>query len=231
MAKTITKVQASATQDTRTVVSELVGEHAMPIVTFLTGKEKTSEFIIAEELGMEINDVRNTLYRLLEHNLVSFLRKKDRVKGWYICYWDYHPHMVSYLKRKLRENRLERLRDRLRQEESAQHYLCRSGCQRVTFDEAMEIQFKCGECGSILQEQDNVRTKEFLREQIAQLERDTAKQACQIAPEPVAPVKTARKAVKKARPRVAARKRSVARTAPRKATGMARVLKKVFARR
>ena len=168
----ITKTMKSEAQDDVTlVVNELVGAHAMPIIEFLKGKEKISEFIVAEELNMEINETRNILYKLLEHNIVSFLRKKDKIKGWYICYWDYHPHMVSYLKRKLRENRLERLRDRLRQEESAQHYLCRSGCQRVTFDEAMEIQFKCGECGSILQEQDNARTKEFLRERISELDK------------------------------------------------------------
>ena len=247
MAQTITKMKGTrAGEDARTVIRDLVGDHAIPIIEFLIGKEKTSEFIIAEALSMEINEVRNTLYRLLEHNLVSFLRKKDRIKGWYICYWDYHPHMVPQLKHKILESRLERMTDRLTKEESAQFYICRSGCQRVTFDEAMEIQFKCGECGSILSEQDNTRTKEFLREQITTLERDVAaakpvRSIALTAPAPVATAKVARKTapvksvvkaapIKVVRKTAPAKKASPARRTPaKKAIGMAKVLRKVFA--
>lgn len=174
MAKQLAKntVTDGSQDDLAQVVAELVGEHALPIVEFLKGKEKISEFIIAEELGMEINEVRNILYRLLEHNLAGFLRKKDRIKGWYICYWDLHPHMVPQLKLKLIQGKIEKLQDRLAQEEGAQFYICRNACSRMTFDEAMEQEFKCSECGAILVEQDNTRTKEFLRERIGELEAD-----------------------------------------------------------
>lgn len=161
---------AESQTDIQMVVCELVGAHAMPIVDFLAGKEKISEFIIAEELEMEINEVRNTLYRLLEHNLAMFLRKKDRIKGWYICYWDLNPGMVPQLKTKILRGKLEKLQQRLMEEERAQFYICRNACIRLTFDEAIEQEFKCGECGAILSEQDNTRTKEFLAERIADLE-------------------------------------------------------------
>jgi len=222
------------------VVRELVGDHAMPIIEFLADKEKTSEFIVAEALSMEINEVRNTLYRLLEHNLVSFLRKKDRIKGWYICYWDYHPKMVPHLKHKILETRLERMTARLSKEEGAQFYICRSGCQRVTFDEAMEIQFKCGECGSILSEQDNQRTKEFLREQIIALERETAdakpvRSVALTAPDAPAPVKAVRKVAVKVAPVKAVVKKVAVKSAPTKTVkaspkkSPAKFLKKVLA--
>ncbi|MDD9954065.1 MAG: hypothetical protein OXR66_07040 [Candidatus Woesearchaeota archaeon] len=161
--------------DVQLVVSELVGEHAIPIIDFLTGKEKISEFIIAEELEMEINEVRNILYLLLEHNIVRFLRKKDRIKGWYICYWDFNDHMVPHLKFKILENKLENLHNRLTAESAGQYYICTRACMRATFDEAMEMNFKCAECGIILQEQDNTRTKEFLSERIAELEKQLNK--------------------------------------------------------
>lgn len=157
-------------EDKKMVVSELVGPHAMPIVDFLEGKEKISEFIIAEELDMEINEARNILYKLLEHNIVSFLRKKDKIKGWYICYWDYNPHMIPQLKYKILSGKLERMKERLSQEEQGQYFICKHGCTRLTFEGAVEQNFKCTECGTIMQEQDNTRTKEFLRERIAELE-------------------------------------------------------------
>ena len=152
------------------VVIELVGEHALPIIEFLTGKTKISEFIIAEELDLEINETRNVLYKLLEHNIVSFLRKKDKIKGWYICYWDFNPHMIPQLKKKITEQKIEKLHDRLQEETSNQFFLCPSACSRMNFDKAMEMEFKCPECGSIMSEQDNARTVEFLKQRIGELE-------------------------------------------------------------
>ena len=48
------------------VVTELVGEEALPIVFYLRGKKKISEFIVAEELDLEIHRTRNLLYILYE---------------------------------------------------------------------------------------------------------------------------------------------------------------------
>lgn len=154
---------------TEEVITELVGDHALPIVDFLRGKTRISEFIIAEELGLEINETRHILYRLLEHNIVTFIRKKDRIKGWYICYWDLNEHMVPQLKRKMDVSKLEKLEERLENELAKQFFMCPSACVRMDFDDAMESNFKCGECGSIMQQQDNTRTVEFLKDRVEEL--------------------------------------------------------------
>ena len=167
----LSKLQKGIEQDTTNVVVELVGEHALPIIEFLKGKTKISEFIIAEELDLEINETRNILYKLLEHNIVSFLRKKDKIKGWYICYWDFNAHMIPQLKKKIAESQIEKLQDRLSEETSNQFFMCRNACSRMDFDKSMEFNFKCPECGSIMAEQDNVRTVEFLTQRIEELEK------------------------------------------------------------
>ena len=153
------------------VVSELVGDEALPIVFYLRGKKQISEFIIAEELDMEIHMTRNLLYRLLEFIIVSFLRKKDRIKGWYICYWDFNENMMPYLAEKLRLAKIARLSERLQKESSNSFYICKSACTRMTFEKSMEFNFKCPECGEVMQEQDNSRTKEVLATQIKELEK------------------------------------------------------------
>lgn len=153
------------------VISELVGEEAIPIIMYLRGKKQISEFIIAEELDIEIHMARNLLYRLLEFNIVSFLRKKDRIKGWYICYWDFNDHMVPYLAEKIRLSKISKLKDRLEREEKNDFYLCKNACTRMTFEKSMEFNFKCPECGEIMQEQDNTRTKEFIKGQLAEHEK------------------------------------------------------------
>ena len=161
-------------KQTEEVVTELVGEHALPIIDFLKGKTKISEFIIAEELNMEINETRNILYKLLEHNIVTFIRKKDRIKGWYICYWDLNDYMIPQLQAKMQRQKLEKLEERLVKENSGTFYLCANACSRMDFDRAMEFEFKCPECGGLMSQQDNQRTIEFLKDRIKELKK-TAK--------------------------------------------------------
>lgn len=152
------------------VVTELVGAEAIPIVTYLKGKKNVSEFIIAEQVGEEIHKTRNILYRLLEHNIVYFKRKKDKVKGWYICYWDFNEKVIPHLKQKIISNKIEKLRERLGKENTSTFYMCRNACIRMDFDKAVDFNFKCPECGEIMNEQDNSRTIEFIKERLRQLE-------------------------------------------------------------
>jgi len=152
------------------VITELVGEEALEIVFYLRGKNHISEFIIAEELDMEIHQTRRMLYKLLEHNTVFFKRRKDKIKGWYICYWDFNESMIPYLSEKIRLEKLQKLKERLSNEEGSTFYMCRNACIRMSFEKSMEFDFKCLECGEIMHEQDNSRTIEFLKEKISELD-------------------------------------------------------------
>tara|TARA_Y100000031_G_C8095555_1_gene326240 strand:+ start:34 stop:615 length:582 start_codon:yes stop_codon:yes gene_type:complete len=152
------------------VVTELVGQEAMVLIDYLRGKEHISEFIIAEETELEIHKVRNILYRLLEHNLVYFHRKKDKIKGWYICYWDFNEPVIPELFIKIKEEKIRKARERLVREENNFFFLCRNACARMDFEKAIDFNYKCPECNEIMQEQDNQRTIEFLKERINELE-------------------------------------------------------------
>jgi transcription initiation factor TFIIE subunit alpha len=151
------------------VVKELVSEEAIPIVLYLIGKTKVSEFIIANDLNLEIHKARNLLYKLLEHNILYFHRKKDKIKGWYICYWDFNEKIIPFLTEKIKKSRLQRLNERLNKESSSTFYMCKNACTRMDFEKAMEFNFKCPECGELMDEQNNARTVEFLQERIKEL--------------------------------------------------------------
>lgn len=152
------------------LVGELVGPDAVEAVNYLIGKENVSEFVIAEELDVEIHEMRNILYRSYEHNLLTFNRKKDKKKGWYICYWNYNEEQVPHLIGKLRESKLKKARERLQREQDNQFYMCTNACIRMDFDKAVEYNFHCPECGEVQQMQDNARTVEFLTERVSELE-------------------------------------------------------------
>ncbi len=152
------------------VVSQTSGEDTLPIVMAIKNKVNVSEFKIAEELHEEIREIRKKLYKLLEYNLVTFRRKKDKKKGWYIYYWTFNPNQVKFLYKNLRVKRLEMLRSRLKRELENSFYICPNACVRLTFQKAFEFDFKCPECGSLMIEQDNSSTIRHLQEEIKKLE-------------------------------------------------------------
>jgi transcription initiation factor TFIIE subunit alpha len=150
--------------------TELVGEEALAVVQYLRGKQNVSEFIVAEDLDIEIHRCRNILYRAFEQQLASFKRKKDKKKGWYICYWNFNEENIPYLLEKIKKDKIVKLKERLSREESNQFYMCRNACVRMDFEKATEFDYHCPECHEIMNMQDNSKTISFLREKIQGLE-------------------------------------------------------------
>lgn len=151
------------------VVNELVGPDAFPAVEYLLDKQNVSEFIVAEDLDIEIHTMRNILYRCYEHNILTFVRKKDKKKGWYICYWNFNKDNVPHLVQKIRKQKLAHMQERLQREEGGQFFMCENTCTRMDFEKAVEYEFHCPECNEVMQQQDNTRTIEFLTTRIQEL--------------------------------------------------------------
>ncbi len=162
----------SITQDQiDTLVSQLAGEDTVELVRFVISKgENVSEFLIAEHLEAPINAVRNALYRLQENNLVTFTRKKDKRKGWYIYYWTFNDSQAISTVQKMKDTRIENLRKRLEREDSSTFYTCGSRCLRVKFEHALENSFKCPECAKVLKEVDNSRIIKNIQKELVMLE-------------------------------------------------------------
>jgi len=106
------------------------------------------------------------LYRLHEANLISFIRKKDKKKGWYIYYWTFKPKMIKHLIIRLKKDKLAKLKDRLSREKSSHFFICQNKCIRLDFDQAMNFKFKCPECGEIMNQEDNLENIRLIEEEI-----------------------------------------------------------------
>ena len=154
------------------VVSEAVGEDALDLVFYLKVKKDISEFIIADDLKMEIHAIRNILYRLNNEHLVTYRRKKDREKGWYISYWTFNLPRVRELHEILKKRKISKFKERLTAEEKnkGNYFMCPNACVRMDFPTATEHDFKCSECGQILNQQDNTKTIHMLKSKIKELQ-------------------------------------------------------------
>ena len=215
------------------VIEELAGEDVVPLVHKLKNKKNVSEFKLAESIGKEINVTRNMLYRLYNVNLVYFTRKKDKKKGWYIYYWTFDMKKIKYLLFKIKKRRLERLRERLEREKMDQFFLCPNKCIRLDFEQAVNFEFKCPECGVLIEQEDNTKKISEIEKEIKEIEKDlkehykaVKKRALKIKAEEAAKEKKAAKKkvvkketkrkVAKAKKKKSTKKKSTKKTAKKK---------------
>ncbi|MCX8147001.1 MAG: transcription factor [Candidatus Woesearchaeota archaeon] len=154
------------------IITEIVGNDVLPLVGALKNKKNVSEFKLAEKLKVEINVVRNMLYRLLKYNLVSFTRKKDKVKGWYIYYWTLKLKGIKKILMDLKKEKLNKLKERLEREKEGNFYLCPNKCTRLNFDQAVDFEFKCPECGHLMNIDENKKKIEEIEREINKLEKE-----------------------------------------------------------
>ena len=154
------------------VASEVAGADVLPLVKALRNKMNVSEFKLATSIKKEINVTRNMLYRLYDNNLVSFTRKKDKKKGWYIYYWTFNQKRVKDLVKDIKKNKYEKLLERLEREKTVQFYACPNKCIRLDFDQGHDYSFKCPECGSLLNAEDNRAKIKELEAEVVRLQKE-----------------------------------------------------------
>jgi len=133
----------------KSIVSDIAGKQAVEIVDLLVGKKDVNEFIIAKKLKLTINQTRNILYKLSDSGLVSFIRKKDKRKGWYIYFWT----LNSLKSLELLENRLlqeiRELENQLKNRKIRRFYFCKTCNVEVGEETALLNDFTCQECGEV----------------------------------------------------------------------------------
>ncbi len=167
-AKLLKKLDDDVVED---IVGEAVGEDVIPVLKALKKKKEHQELILAEKMGLEINTLRNMLYRLHQHNLVSSERRRDPENGWHVYWWSFQERGFEHLFTNLTKNNLSKLKKKLDRESKGSFYRCTSKCVRLEFDDAFGMDFRCPECGDLmdLSEADPDRV-ETLKKQISLLQ-------------------------------------------------------------
>lgn len=152
------------------IIVNLVGEEVLELARLIKEKKNISEFKIAESLHKEINEVRNLLYKLYHINLVTFKKKKDIKKGWYIYYWTFKPKQLKFALNNLNKIKLAKKRELLDKEQNNSYFYCKNRCIKLEFEQALSYDYKCPECGSLMEYYDNRDVIQKLESEIKELE-------------------------------------------------------------
>ncbi len=131
------------------IVGEVAGKQAVEIVSLLVGKKDVNEFLIAKKLKLTINQTRNILYKLSNFRLVSFTRKKDKRKGWYIYFWTLDVLKSLELLEKKLLGELAIIEKQLKNRKIKRFYFCKTCNVEVGEETALLNNFICPECGQV----------------------------------------------------------------------------------
>lgn len=203
------KTQAD-TKILQELVSSIAGKNTEAVVDILKDKKDINEFKIAEKLGMTINQTRNILYKLYNEGIASFTRKKDKQKGWYICYWTLNTAKALGRFVDIKKREIENLKYQIASRETKHFYSCPTCHIEFNEETALHYDFLCPECGQLLsitlkekKIEEIKKAVEEAKEQLALAEQELAKkaekEARKVARESVKKAKTKRKVTRKAR--------------------------------
>jgi transcription factor E len=154
----------------KSLVEEMAGSSL--IVDILFDKRDVNEFLIAKKMNLTINQVRNILYKLSAEGLVSFTRKKDKKKGWYIYFWTLNSEKCLLRIERELIRKMEDLKQLLRDRETKRYYTCKGCSIELTEEKALEHDFSCEECAEVYTLVDNTNALRDIKGKITKKENE-----------------------------------------------------------
>lgn len=139
------------------VVIIIVGKQAEDIADLLHSPKHVNEFIIAKKLGITINQTRNILYKISNYGLVSFIRKKDKKKGWYTYFWKIDVIKSLEFLKNVSLKKIEQINYQIKSRETKQFYICERCNVEFNEENALLKDFTCNECGGLFTMKDNTK--------------------------------------------------------------------------
>jgi len=149
---------------------ELIGEDAVQLIQILSEQEETTDDELIQKTGMKLNNLRKVLYQLFEQSLVSYRRMRDKDAGWFKYYWRINRTGLNILLNAKKRKILVKLKERLEYETKNMFFICPADNVRYIFEDAMETNFQCPNCGGKLESVQNQDIISVLKIKIAELE-------------------------------------------------------------
>lgn len=146
--------------EVRDFISSIVDEEGMQVFEYLKDKEEVSDEKIAENLDIDEKKVRSTLYNFYDHGIANYRRIQDKETKWYTYFWQINNYnKIQTVMAEEIKNRIEELNEALENQEE-EYYSCgKPNHPKLTFDGAIDLEFKCPKCGDMLEPRENENLK------------------------------------------------------------------------
>jgi len=166
--KVIKEVTLSLLEDEEGIDPEV----AQRTVDIILRREAIDEEI-AGELGVDPREVRKVLYKLHERGVVSFRKERRKEYRYPVYAWSLNLREVLRRGLEIKERELEDVERALTNDMSHPMFHCgNEECPVLSFEEAMECEFRCPNCGEMLQEVDMTEERRRMEELAEELKEE-----------------------------------------------------------
>jgi transcription initiation factor TFIIE subunit alpha len=153
----------------RDYIIEHAGELGLVVAGLIREHQPILGVDLVELVDEKASTVRKAMYRLEEARVAEYEKDTDK-SGWETFTWRLTLNEVKYLINHQRKERLAHLKERLDFAAQTEFYQCPNEHPRVDFESAMEIDFKCPHCDTMMANVDNSDHIERLVREIHELE-------------------------------------------------------------
>jgi len=146
------------------------GDGAVPVIKAIEKQGKTDEQI-SKKTKLGVNDIRAILNRLHNLGVIHYDKKKASDSNWYTYTWFLKKDRVHELMSDKLKQELTDLSKKLEFEQNYTYYKCYNGCDKLAFEIAFEYNFKCPECGNLMNQINNNTEKKQLSGRIGEIKK------------------------------------------------------------
>ncbi len=136
-------------------LQRLIGDEGLLLIERFPEDGEYSDEELAEITQINLNSVRHTLYTLYERRLAEYRRIKNNETGWLTYLWRLRLDAIPITLEEEMEMVLEKLKVREQFEEENDFYRCGQCGLLLTFNQSMDVDFCCPDCGSSMNHFDN----------------------------------------------------------------------------
>ncbi len=144
--------------DIRKIIIDNLGNNALAVIKYVTENNlmEFKEDEIAKTLQISNKEVREVLNKMYDEKIMMYRKESTNNSNWYNFYWNLSiEDLIDWIKNKT-FGKIEDLRLRIEHEELyyCPHCSSRFDIKIYDFDQAVDLGFRCSECGSQLQSLD-----------------------------------------------------------------------------
>lgn len=150
-------------------ISTNAGEHAYKIVRILD-KGMTDEQI-SRKIKIGVNEIRTALNKMHYLGVIDYSKIKAKKTNWYTYTWFLQKERVNELLKNRYEEELDKLNEKLDMHDNHVFFKCKNGCDMLPFELAFEYNFKCPDCGTIMQQQNTNKEQRILRSRAVEIKK------------------------------------------------------------
>ncbi|MFH0969874.1 MAG: hypothetical protein V1776_00205 [Candidatus Diapherotrites archaeon] len=155
----------------REFLTAVGGEEAQEVVKICLEKNGKclDEDIENRMKHLKITEIRSILNRLHYRGIACYNKTKNKNSGWYTYTWEIKQRRIVELILEQQAEMLQKLEQRARFENSHEMFVCKKECEETPFEIAAQYEFRCPECGELMNPVDGKKKQKEMQKNITTL--------------------------------------------------------------